>query len=337
MSCYHPMLGVPEYRSEDGKWIYVPRGPYDPEMARTWTWTSQENKKGDRPSPIMLPCGHCIGCRLDQSRAWADRMMLELDHSKSAIFVTLTYNNENVPFTEDEYTGEFGALTLDKRDLQLFFKRLRKYFGNKEIRYYAAGEYGTTTYRPHYHAIIFGLSLEDFPDRSPRGRNELGQIHYSSGVLERLWSNGFVVLADVSWQTCAYVSRYVQKKVYGGHNFLGDTFGCEPEFSVMSRRPGIAGYYLQEHPAFFETSKIFTQGRPDGMSIPEYFLKKLKDENSSCYDPFLNDKIRTERRKFADDRLMLKLAQTDLSFVQQLELEENQKLLKASVLRRNKN
>ena len=233
MSCYHPIAAYPDYseRTSNGKVAYKLFGRYDPDCRLV------------DPKVIAVPCGRCIGCRLDYSRQWADRMMLELEHTGKAIFVTLTYDNDHVPQIEGQ-EGEFGSLTLDKIDLQLFFKRLRKKFSDKEIRYYACGEYGENTLRPHYHAIIFGLALEDFPDRVPLGRNELGQLHYKSAVFQRIWSNGFIVLADVSWKTCAYVSRYVQKKVFAGKQIMSDVFGAEPEFSLMSRRPGIGAFYL---------------------------------------------------------------------------------------------
>ena len=180
MSCYHPLLGVPDYESlsEDGKRTYkiLPYSNYDPESRKL------------HPGAVSIPCGHCIGCRLDYSRSWADRMMLELDHHNGkAIFVTLTYDNENVPFTEEDEFGLFGWFSLWKPDLQKFFKRLRKKYKDKEVRYYAAGEYGSNTFRPHYHAIIFGLSLEDFSDLRPRGRNELGQVHYESKEFQSIW------------------------------------------------------------------------------------------------------------------------------------------------------
>lgn len=325
MSCYHPFLGVPkDSLNSNGNREYKILGSYTPEY-----------KNLVHPGAIAIPCGKCIGCRLDYSRSWADRMMLELQHTGKAIFVTLTYDNDHVPFTECEDTGEFGSLTLCKRDLQLFFKRLRKHFSCKEIRYYAAGEYGSTTFRPHYHAIIFGLSLEDFSDRKLRGKNELGQCHFESDELRSIWQNGFVLLADVSWKTCAYVSRYVQKKVFQGLRFE-DIFPGDPvpEFSLVSRRPGLGRFFLDDHPDIFDTSKIFINGCKQGLQIPRYFLKLLKDENYPLHDRKKYDNIMSERKKFSDDRTLLKLQQTDLSFIEMLEVEENEKMLKISALKR---
>lgn len=317
MSCYHPWLGVPDYDSSEGeKRTYKLTSAYSPEAKRIY------------PGAIAIPCGHCIGCRLDYSRSWADRMMLELDHSKKAVFVTLTYDNDNVPFTTDE-NGEFGIFTLYKPDLQKFFKRLRKKFSGREIRFYAAGEYGSHTQRPHYHAIIFGLSLEDFPDLQLRGKNELGQCHFQSDQLASIWQNGFTLIADVSWKTCAYVARYVQKKVYGSMTYLQDQYGAEPEFSLMSRRPGLGAYYIEDHPDMFDVSQLYVRGYDQPIRIPKYHLKKLE-----LISPELHAKILEERKQYASDKEFQKLLNTDLVFEQQLEVEENQKLLRTAALKR---
>lgn len=333
MSCYHPLCGVPVGASDgEGRYSYKILGKYD-----------SLSKKND-PRAIAIPCGHCIGCRLDQSRQWADRMMLELQHTGKAVFLTMTYDNDHVPLSTDEDTGEFFWFNLNKRDLQLFFKRLRKRFSDKEIRYYAAGEYGSNTFRPHYHAVVFGLGLEDFPDRTLRGKNELGQCHFSSDLLADIWNAGFCLLAAVSWQTCAYVARYVQKKVFHGYS-ITDALGCDPEFSLSSRRPGLGKFYLDDHPELFDTSKIYVSGVPDGMLIPKYFLRKLRERphwnekgdkfiENPLYDPEKYDKLISERRQFSDDRMLLKLLQTDLSYEELLEKEENAKFMKANCLNR---
>lgn len=124
--------------------------------------------------------------------------------------------------------------TLDKRDCQLFMKRLRKYFGDIKIRFYLAGEYGDKTLRPHYHAILYGISVDDFPDHQPFGTNDLGQPYYVSKKLENIWSLGHVLLADVSWQTCAYVGRYVTKKLSGPMEVTYAERNVCKEFSYVS-------------------------------------------------------------------------------------------------------
>lgn len=322
MSCYHPLLGVPEDElSEKGKRTYKVL-PYS---------TFSQLDKEIYPGCIRIPCGHCIGCRLDYSRRWADRMILELDHCDGkAIFVTLTYDNEHVPLTEDDDTGLFGWFSLWKPDLQKFFKRLRKKYQDKEIRYYAAGEYGSNTFRPHYHAIIFGLSFEDFQDIRPRGKNEFGQVYYESEEFARIWDQGFCLLASVSWQTCAYVSRYVQKKVNNSFTWLTDQLGAEPEFSLMSRRPGLAGHYINDHPDKMVYTNLYVNGYENPITLPKYLLEKLELTDQELYD-----KLLAERIEYAEDKALMALQNTDLSDIEQYEVEENQKLLRIGALRRN--
>lgn len=323
MSCYHPFAAWPtDELSEKGKRLYRIGGRYD------------EYTKFSHPGAIPIPCGRCIGCRLDYSRRWADRMMLELKTRGSGLFVTLTYNNDFVPVLEDPETGEYYCFTLEKRDLQLFMKRLRKYFTGRKLTFYAAGEYGKGL-RPHYHLILFGISLEDFPDRVVVGKNELGQMYFSSPTFERIWKNGFIVLSDVNWKTCAYVARYVQKKIYSSSSVLTELYGAVPEFSTMSRNPGLGYQYLVDHPGLFEASQIFVSGKETGIQIPKYFLNKLKDEKFPFYDPQLYDIIVNARKEFSSDAELLKLQQTDLGLIEQLELEEDLALRRSTTLLRH--
>lgn len=317
MSCFHPFLGRPDRRAglnPEGKYRYQIYGWYDPSIAQ--------------PQDIKIPCGKCIGCRLDYSRQWADRMMLELDHSKKAIFATLTYNNENVPMVVDDYDCPLG-LTLWKPDLQDFMKRLRSRlkFEGREIRFYGSGEYGSHTRRPHYHLIIFGVCLEDFGDRVPKGQNELGQNYYISEEFSGIWSKGFTLITAVSWNTFAYVSRYVMKKAYAD-----DVQEFQvPEFSLMSRRPGLGAYYFDEHPDCVDFSSIYLRSK-DGsvkVGIPKYFLNKLKQFDSEKYD-----QIMLARKEFASDAQMLELSKTDLSFLEYIEVKEQECLDRVDILRK---
>lgn len=319
---------------------------------------------------VLLPCGHCLGCRLEYSRSWADRMILELDHSKKAIFCTLTYNEEHVPHTYIGYDGEVleyddGAKTLRKRDLQLFFKRLRKKFPDTEIRYYAAGEYGNwngsfeSSFRPHYHAVIFGIGLDDLTGKKVVKVNKLKQPIYTCKEISEAWSIyyqdqdyydpiGFVSVGDVSWECCAYVGRYTMKKSFGsGHDFLYDLYGCEKEFSVMSRRVGIGMYYPREHPDMYQYSVLHVPGCPTDINIPRIMVDFLDKEflykgsaelspvKNPLYNPELRDKIKSDRKKYSNDRLFLKLLKTDLDYMEQLDLEYDDKVSKTCTLKRD--
>lgn len=332
MSCYHPLLGykVGVHPSGKPKYQIVPNynGVADPEIA----------KKFDGYS-IVVPCGHCIGCRLDKSREWADRMMLELQHTGKAIFLTLTYSNEGLDPENQEklynmsddgcvWFGDFAVpeLSLRKRDWQLFMKRLRKYFEPKELRFYASGEYGEATHRPHMHAIIFGLDLEDIKDKVYKFSNEFGDPIFSSRILEEtIWKKGMVRIANVSWKTCAYVARYVMKKQYGPERKNAyDSLHVEQPFGLMSRRPGLAGYYYSDDGRVFDPDKVnevvVDHGEPIKIPIPKYFIRKLEES-----DPEKYTELKKQRRIYAIDRELLNLSKTDLSLIEMYERDENLK------------
>lgn len=156
---------------------------------------------------IEIPCGHCIECYLNYSMMWANRCMMELASFKpeECWFITLTYDNDNIP--------ENGS--LNKEELQKFWKRLRQFKIRKlkdtsGLRYFACGEYGSTTFRPHHHAIVYGLPDIDLQSW---GLSKSGHPLFRSYMLEKEWDKGIVQAAPVTWNTCAYTARYVLKKL----------------------------------------------------------------------------------------------------------------------------
>ena len=310
-------------------------GEYTDSGKKVYKFTRRTDPEFDPPFSVVVPCGRCLGCRLDYSRSWADRMMLELETEKKAIFCTLTYDNDHVPILSDDQ-GEVLGFTLDKRDCQLFMKRLRRRYDGKDghsfakIRFYLSGEYGSQTLRPHYHAIIFGLSLDDFPDRILKGVNELKQPFFCSDSFSELWPNGFILLSDVSYNTCAYVSRYVLKKAYSDYSEASER-GVSPEFNLMSRNPGIGSRYLELHPDCLDLTSISLSTDRTGkkIMIPKYFLRKC-----SLSDPDRYDRMCLERKSLARRSEALKLSSTTLSYLDMLELEENSKLSSCRVLDR---
>lgn len=185
--------------------------------------------------PLELPCGRCIGCRLRRSRDWSVRCMAEAKLHKQTCFITLTYNNANLP--------DNG--TLVKKDVQDFLKRLRKNLGVK-VRYYMCGEYGTLNSRPHYHICLFGY---DFPDKTLYKVNN-GYPLYNSKILDTLWQHkGWAVIGSLTYESAAYVARYILKKVLGQGSAFYDLLGIIPEYTCMSRRPGIAADYFDKYQA----------------------------------------------------------------------------------------
>lgn len=177
-------------------------------------------------NPDEVPCGKCIGCKLDKSADWATRCMVEASLHAENWFITLTYDDESLP--------EDGKVS--KRDVQLFNKRLRAAYGNG-IRFFLCGEYGEKFLRPHYHGIYFDLHLDDL---KPISRGYDGNIYYSSKKLERIWNNGFVLIGAVSFRSAGYVARYSLKA------FKDDLKDFKP-FLLMSRNPGIGHDWIESN------------------------------------------------------------------------------------------
>lgn len=286
-----------------------------------------------REECTQIPCGKCIGCRLAYARQWADRCMLELQYHDSAYFLTLTYNEDHVPtrtFMDGETGVEQPVLSLQRRDLQLFWKRLRKAKPDDSIRYFACGEYGPDTFRPHYHAILFGLHLDDLYLKQ---QNTDGMCYYGSPTVQAAWSArpfgnyspildslGDIMLTDVTWDTCNYVARYIVKKQLGpdGRDFYS-RYNLEPPFTAMSTHPGIGRWYYDDHPDIhvYDTISISTPSGGRQIRPPRYFDKLYDLE---C--PEEMDEIKQRRRRFAEEAEKFKLAQTSLSVFELQELQE---------------
>lgn len=186
-------------------------------------------KHGWSDLPVTVPCGQCNGCRLEKSRQWAMRIMHEASLYEDNVFLTLTYRDEELP--------EDHSLRLEH--WQLFMKRLKKAYGGKSLRFYHCGEYGETTHRPHYHAIIFN---HDFRDKTYLKETETGSKLYISSTLDRIWTHGDCYIGSVTFESAAYCGRYVMKKLTGARK---SEYGSRvPEYSTMSRRPGIGSPWL---------------------------------------------------------------------------------------------
>lgn len=261
---------------------------------------------------IEIPCGKCIGCRLQQSREWATRIMLESQDHDENWFVTLTYDDEHIPEIDfaksvDPDTGELldsGTLqTLCKRDLQLFNKRLRKEYKDDKIRFFACGEYGDKSARPHYHSIYFGLHIKDLKFFK---MSRLGDKYFISDSLTRLWGKGHVLLAPLTWESAAYVARYVTKKFTGDlAKYWYDDIGLTSPFIVMSRRPGIASNYFDANSLDllkFDGGVITTKKGAKIYPNPRYFKRKLdllfpEEYGSIKVQKMQNARLKTELLK----------------------------------------
>ena len=274
---------------------------------------------------INIPCRRCAGCRLDYSRDWANRMLLEYQRTRKAVFVTLTYDDQHIP------TSDLGYATLCKRDCQLWLKRVRKHFAGTEIRFFLGGEYGPSTHRPHYHAILFGVDLLDFGTLTVRNVNELGQCAYESGVLNTLWPNGFSTVAAVSFQTFAYCSRYILKKQRTSDYYLDDTQKFVPEFSLMSRRPGLGAYAVDDSALDGINCTVSDGTDTKTFPLPSALLRRLKD-----VDPQKYAELKYARKDLADDRLAFELEHSSLSFTDYLKQREDSLLARTVRIRDRK-
>lgn len=224
---------------------------------------------------MRVPCSKCYSCRLKRSRDWAIRCMHEAKSYSDNCFITLTYNNAHLP--------PFNSLV--KRDFQLFMKRLRKRYG-KGIRYYYCGEYGGLYGRPHYHALLFNFSF-DF-DKYFWQKSSSGSDLYRSPSLESLWADasghsiGYSSVADLTFDSAAYVARYVMKKISGDASLThyavfddesGEIFADKlPEFNDMSRRPGIGRVWFDKYyKDVYSSDKVVFKGLK--IQPPKYYDK----------------------------------------------------------------
>lgn len=206
-------------------------------------------REGFHDLPIQLPCGRCIGCRLERSRQWAIRCMHESKLHKHSVFITLTYSDEAL-----EKAGNAELRELRHDDFQRFMKRLRKHFGNG-IRYYMCGEYGEKFGRPHFHAAIFGLNLKD----KKLLKNFRGSKLYTSETLTRIWGQGHASFGSVTFNSAAYIARYILKKGLGrtqphimsASMNLGSTTKFNPN---ISKRHAVRASAVDSMIASWETS-----------------------------------------------------------------------------------
>jgi len=275
MPCYRPIHAyVAPGRSKNGK--------------RAISFTK---RGGFSDLPLTLPCGSCVGCRLDRARQWSFRIMHEASQHEDNCFITLTYDDEHLP--------RDGSLVVE--DFQNFMKRLRDRVAPKKIRFFHCGEYGEQDGRPHYHAILFGL---DFPDRMRY--NDGGRKAHSSEMLGEVWDKGFNMVGDLTPQSAAYVARYCIKKSgvfadsYDGDvdETTGEVARLKREYVTMSRRPGIGrGWYDKYSDDVFPSDSIVVQGKE--YLPPSYYTRVLEETRPALHRQV---KLNREHRPVDPDR-----------------------------------
>lgn len=249
MACFHPLSA---FQTTSGAVVFA-----------------ELKKHGDILKSLTLPCGQCVGCRLERSRQWAMRCMHEASLYDQNCFVTLTYNNESVPFRHN----------LKYADFQRFLRSLRKRTGRK-IRFFACGEYGEQTWRPHFHALLFGY---DFPDKKPIRLLDAECDLFTSKFCEDIWNKGEVRLGAVTFESAAYVARYCMKKITGpnatAHYARIDEHGMysiTPEFAHMSLKPGIGAPWLAKFQSdVYPRDYVVVNGKE--VKPPKYYDRLMEE------------------------------------------------------------
>ena len=271
MVCYHPLIAID-----------VTNGTREKKLIRV-IGSAEQNpelyaKAQKDDNAFIVPCGQCVGCRLERSRQWAIRISQEASLYDNNCFITLTY------------TEQYCPKSLDLRHFQLFMKRLRKKYGNG-IRFFHCGEYGDLNGRPHYHAALLNF---DFPDKKLYYTNN-GFNYYLSESLSELWPYGIHLISDLTYDSAGYIARYVLKKITG--DAAVDSYkDKKPPYVTMSRRPGLGYPWIEKYlENVYNLDRIVVKGHE---SLPPRYYDEVLKAN---YPEWL-DVIKEQRcARFADD------------------------------------
>lgn len=304
MACYHPMKARRQTSEEQAISVRLGRSPKQlifskgQHLLDTMKDGILDHQTGEICEWFDVRCDKCIGCRLDYSRDWANRNCLEAlcydeDVNK---FLTFTYDDDHVPISDQ------ATLTTRLDDVSEFNKRLRRHYeyhyNHQGIRFYASSEYGSKTFRPHYHSSFFNLPI---PDLKQIATNFQGDPLYTSELINRIWGKGYVVIGDFAWNTAAYTARYIVKKLKGPIAALEyQAFGLEPESTRSSRRPGIGIEWINHHEDWmdiYEHDQIVLPSngcQVNAIKPPRIFDKKLEQ-----IDPARLARIKSKRAEVA--------------------------------------
>lgn len=228
---------------------------------------------GENRPDVSFPCGQCRACKVRRTQEWSLRLWHENAYHKDSCFLTLTYDDEHLPYDFD--VNDSVVPVLVKSDFQKFMKRLRKRVdSNQKIKYFACGEYGGRFKRPHYHAILFGIE-----------KSRAAKL-----MLEEVWNKGFAHQGYVTPESCRYVAGYVQKKIYGPKR-LEHYQGIPEEFQLTSQGFGLS--FAEQNENLLRKQLVCSAyGRKQ--AIPRYYKKKLGltgDDFSEAVKKSVSDSI----------------------------------------------
>ena len=339
---------------------------YEPNYIRSQLEAKNNAAMSSGHKYIKIPCQKCWACQLKYSAEWATRIMLEAKKYENNYFITLTYNDDNLPIAEHtgwiqydknpndpwgerikteqkrENDGTWGP-TLNPYDMDTFLNSLRKHFkdkGHEGIKYFYAGEYGSTTARPHYHIILMNCPLNPFEFYDPHIDSNY-KAHFKSHELENLWATGptgkrkpkgMIDIAELEWSAAAYVARYCTKKLNPDQDkraYLEN--GKLPEFVRMSKGIGF-DYFNDNMESIYKNDEIIMKtihGNVGAIKPPRAFDRRLEKANPKLYRM-----IKKSREKAADRSMEYTKAMTDATDKQMLEQKTRNLENKMSMLPR---
>lgn len=253
--------------------------------------------------PLDVPCGSCGNCLQNKRKEWSYRLSKENRYRISSHFLTLTYHDLSLPWADDQYGNTYPVLC--KEDFQKFMKRLRKknaQFTEDKIKYYAVGEYGTQTHRPHYHAIVFDMDIKVIP------------------FLSDIWKIGFIKVGTVTMDSIDYVTKYVVTRNEQKHYLV-------PPFALISKGIGLDHYHKNK--SYYDRAQKIRNQRGYKQVVPKYY----RDKNDTIKNPF-TEAILKEKQKLAGydkekrelERLQ-KLHPDPVAYLRERELDSSNRIL----------
>lgn len=301
MSCYHPFkIFYTGHKTEKGKKEGIIS--FTDDDMEFYPLEQAEKRLGHKIEPVKgfikidpnttrrylikydeIPCGVCLGCRLDKAGDWANRLLMEIKtQPNNNWFITITYNEEHYP------------ISLSKRDIQLFLKRIRK---KQKFRYFLAGEYGSKTLRPHYHMILLGYDVGE----TKQWDNQQSELL----ELEKVWGKGRILGTEANAATIAYTTAYTTKKAYTVDKEWPKML--EKPFILMSRKPGLGYNYIKTRlETISEEGKIYVNG---ARKLPRYAKKLIEKQK-----PELLERINEAAKATADQKALNDISQYNTDY-----------------------
>lgn len=226
---------------------------------------------------VGLPCRKCEGCLIDKARDFGIRASHEARMHQWSCFVTLTYDPRNLPFRG----------MLRPQDYYGFRQAIKNYRRDDKLRFLGVGEYGSTTWRPHFHVCIFGLWFED---AVPAGKSKAGFQNYESKTLTALWGKGRCVINVMGPKIAAYAARYSLKKVGSSDGYTrtdartGEEYRLPPEFMSASKQLGKS--WLEKYATDVFPWDFIVLADGSKAPVPKYYIRVLREWCEDDYQAY---------------------------------------------------